>query len=96
MKFYAITPTVCSAPSAIRVSQISSFALMCPEAAISRDSTSPLSEEEESYPKAPTMPSSDVHFDVLSSSPTNFNMLPEREDQEIKKGPEHNNYRNYL
>ncbi|RCH84338.1 hypothetical protein CU097_008242, partial [Rhizopus azygosporus] len=69
----------------------------CPEAAIARDSNniSPLSEEEESYPKAPTMPSSDVHFDALSSSPTNFNMLPEREDQEIKKGPEHNNYRNY-
>ncbi|CEI92912.1 hypothetical protein RMCBS344292_07159 [Rhizopus microsporus] len=59
----------------------------CPEATIARDSnnTSPLSEEEESYPKTPTMPSSDVHFDVLSSSPTNVNMLPEREDQEIKK-----------
>lgn len=31
------------------------------------------------------MPSSDVHFDVLSSSPTNASMLPEREDQELKK-----------
>lgn len=46
------------------------------------NNTSPQSEEEEPFPKTPTFPSADTHFDVLSSSPTNLDLLPIRQEND--------------
>ncbi|KAG0943792.1 hypothetical protein G6F57_002955 [Rhizopus arrhizus] len=56
----------------------------CPETMMNRanNNTSPQSEEEEPFPKTPTFPSADTHFDVLSSSPTNLDLLPIRQEND--------------
>lgn len=46
------------------------------------NNTSPQSEEEEPFPKTPTSPSADAHFNVLSSSPTNLDLLPIRQEND--------------